>query len=68
LKAKRLMKVNRFYYADERKSDGGFISQEISGENHGKFYLKLAEGAPGVPWDATFVGSEYVDFGGKAFW
>ncbi|EHK96923.1 putative Uncharacterized oxidoreductase T05C12.3 [Glarea lozoyensis 74030] len=49
----------KFYYADERKPDGGFISQEISGENHGKFYLKLAEGAAGVPWDATFVGSEY---------
>jgi len=57
-----------FYYADERKPDGGFISSAISGENHGKFYLKLASGEGKVPWNATFVGTEYVDFGGKAFW
>jgi hypothetical protein len=52
----------KFYYADERKADGGFANMDISGENHGAFYLKLVEGKEKFPWNVTFVGTEYVDF------
>jgi hypothetical protein len=52
----------RFYYADERKADGSFANMEISGENHGAVYLKIVEGKEKLPWNVTFVGTEYVDF------
>lgn len=57
-------KANRgsFYYADERKADGGAVYRAIDGEAHGKFYVELSEKDQG-PWLATFVkGIGYVDF------
>ena len=54
--------ICRFYYGDERKSDGSHGGQGISGENHAKFYLKLAERIEQGPWKATFVGDTYVEF------
>lgn len=54
-----------FYYADERKADGGSVGGEINGDNHAEFFWKLVGKKEQGPWDATFVGHEYVDFGGK---
>jgi hypothetical protein len=53
---------HRFYYGDERKADGSHGGMGISGENHAKFYLDLAESEQQVAWKATFVDGKYVDF------
>lgn len=50
--------VNRFYYADERKTDGGPAYMDISGEGHAKHYVELAEGEKQGPWQQTFVTGE----------
>ncbi|EFZ03293.1 short chain dehydrogenase family protein [Metarhizium robertsii] len=57
-------KEYKFYYADERTSDGHGVSLEaLSGEEAAKFYLDLAEGKQNPPWYATFVrGKGYVYF------
>ncbi|CAG8974797.1 hypothetical protein HYALB_00000410 [Hymenoscyphus albidus] len=54
----------RFYYADERKADGDPVGTQINGENHAQFFWKLASAAEQGPCLATFVVSEFVDFGG----
>ena len=52
-----------FFYADERKPDGALAGQQIDGPAHAEFYAQLANGAEGVPWQATFVkGKGYVKF------
>ncbi|KAG9232028.1 hypothetical protein BJ875DRAFT_97888 [Amylocarpus encephaloides] len=56
---------SNFYYADERKADGSPIGQIVGGQNHAEFFLKLASEKTQGAWDATFVGNEFVDFGGK---
>jgi hypothetical protein len=54
---------NRFYWADERKADGGPANLDISGEAAADFYWELAEGKTEVPWRATHVkGVGYVHF------
>jgi len=56
----------KFYYADERKSDGSPAFSAIDGEAHGRFYVQLAEDERQGPWLATFVkDSGYVDFSGS---
>ncbi|CAG8958574.1 hypothetical protein HYFRA_00009891 [Hymenoscyphus fraxineus] len=54
----------RFYYADERKADGDPVNLNINGDNHAQFFWKLACASEQGPCLATFVGSEFVDFGG----
>ncbi|KAH6689923.1 hypothetical protein BKA61DRAFT_533224 [Leptodontidium sp. MPI-SDFR-AT-0119] len=54
-----------FYFGDERKADGTPANYEISGENHANFYLELASKKEQGPWNASFVGSKYVDFSKK---
>ena len=53
----------RFYYADERKSDGTPAYSAIDGEAHAKMYIELSEGKTQGPWQQTFVkGEGYKDF------
>ena len=47
--------INRFYYADERKSDGSAAFKDIDGEAHAEHYLKLSEGKDQEAWQQTFV-------------
>ncbi len=57
---------SRFYYADERKADGGPAGGAIDGQAHADLYLKLAEDKIQGPWWQTFVkGSGYVYFTAK---
>ncbi|KAM3157108.1 hypothetical protein ABEW05_002300 [Botrytis cinerea] len=56
----------RFYWADERTTEGGHVGKAIDGEAHGEFYYELATSEDPLTWDATFVaGKGYVDFNGK---
>ncbi|ATZ55418.1 hypothetical protein BCIN_12g00160 [Botrytis cinerea B05.10] len=56
----------RFYWADERTTEGGHVGNAIDGEAHGEFYYELATSEDPLTWDATFVaGKGYVDFNGK---
>lgn len=53
---------NRFYYGDERKTDGTAIYR-VNGDAHAEEYWKLAEAKEQGPWLQTFVkGRGYVDF------
>ena len=52
---RELTELYRFYYADERKPDGGPAFMDISGEAHAEFYIQLAEGKAQGPWQQTFV-------------
>ncbi|KAI3397701.1 hypothetical protein diail_10470 [Diaporthe ilicicola] len=45
----------KFYYADERNSDGSPAYGAIDGPAHAKFYTELAEGTSQGPWSQTFV-------------
>jgi len=52
----------KFYYADERKAEGG-AAFKIDGDAHAKLYLELAEGKEQGPWQQTFVkGVGYKSF------
>ncbi|OAL07069.1 NAD(P)-binding protein [Phaeosphaeriaceae sp. SRC1lsM3a] len=48
----------KFYYADERKTDGGPAYMDISGPGHAKHYVELSEGEKQGPWQQTFVTGE----------
>lgn len=53
----------RFYYADERNTDGSPAYAKIDGEAHGGFYSALAEHKTQGPWQQTFVkGAGYQKF------
>ncbi|CRG92701.1 hypothetical protein PISL3812_09767 [Talaromyces islandicus] len=53
----------KFYYADERGTDGKLAGKGISGEAHAQIYKKLSEGSTQGPWLQTFVpGKGYVAF------
>lgn len=53
----------RFYFADERKTNGDPAYSRIDGPAHAEAYLKLAEEPAQGPWLYTFVkGKGYVDF------
>ncbi|KAL7805011.1 hypothetical protein V8C44DRAFT_352447 [Trichoderma aethiopicum] len=53
----------KFYFADERKSDGSPVYGAISGPAHGAFYTALAAQKTQGPWNATFVKDQgYVAF------
>ena len=55
-------KRNRFYYADERKSDGMPAMGDRSGPAHAKFYTWLSEQKEQGPWRATHVEGVYTAF------
>jgi hypothetical protein len=46
--------VDRFYYADERKPDGGPIYR-VNGDAHGEMYWELSQGKEQGPWMQSFV-------------
>jgi hypothetical protein len=52
----------RFYYVDERKTDGS-AAFRVDGEAHGKMFWELVEGKSQGPWLQTFVkGEGYKNF------
>lgn len=58
-----LIRLTRFFYADERGEGGKMKGLELDGPAHGEFYAQLAEHQKDVPWHATFVkGKGYVKF------
>jgi hypothetical protein len=51
----------RFYYADQRQTDGG-PSIPVDGEAAGEVYVELAEKKEQGPWNYTFIkGKGHVD-------
>ncbi|KAI9712663.1 MAG: hypothetical protein M1820_001284 [Bogoriella megaspora] len=48
----------RFFYADERKPDGGPMGSVPGAEAAAEFYSQLASGADEIPWHATFTAGE----------
>jgi hypothetical protein len=59
----KLTRYSRFFYADERNSDGNQVGGKVDGAAHADFYWDLAAGRAEVPWHATFVkGRGYVKF------
>ncbi|OIW28753.1 hypothetical protein CONLIGDRAFT_703890 [Coniochaeta ligniaria NRRL 30616] len=54
--------IGKFYYADERKSDGS-PKYRIDGDAHANLYWELANGKAQGPWMQTFVmGVGYKSF------
>jgi len=54
---------SRFFYADERTSDGKIKGMAIDGDAHADFYSSLAKHEGNVSWHATFVKDKgYVQF------
>ncbi|EGR51305.1 uncharacterized protein TRIREDRAFT_104060 [Trichoderma reesei QM6a] len=45
----------KFYFADQRKSDGSPVYGAISGPAHGSFHTELAAQQSQGPWNAIFV-------------
>lgn len=64
-----LTSLSRFYYADERQTDGG-VSIPVDGPAAAEAYLELAEDEEQRDWEYTFVkGLGYTKFGEpKAPW
>lgn len=57
--------TRRFYYVDERKTDGT-AAFKVDGEAHSKIFWELAESKRQGPWLQTFVkGEGYRDFGSQ---
>jgi hypothetical protein len=57
------LKLDRFFYADERHGDGKIKGMAVDGQAHGEFYAQLASHRGNVPWHATFVKDKgYVSF------
>ena len=55
--------ATRFFYADERASDGKSKGQALDGDAHAEFFAQLATKPRDVPWHATFVKDKgYVKF------
>ncbi|KIV96925.1 hypothetical protein PV10_00738 [Exophiala mesophila] len=53
----------KFYYTDQRQSNGAPMGTGVEGDAAGIEYLKLAERQDQGPWDYTFVkGEGYKDF------
>ncbi|KAK6376217.1 hypothetical protein LTS17_007468 [Exophiala oligosperma] len=53
----------RFYYADERTSEGLPVMRDIDGTIAGKVYLDLAEAPEQRPWNYTYLkDGKYQDF------
>ena len=53
----------RFYYGDERLSNGDFASGAISGVAHAERYWELSQDRKQRPWMDTFVaGQGYKEF------
>ncbi|KAK5047034.1 hypothetical protein LTR84_006976 [Exophiala bonariae] len=53
----------RFFYTDERTSDGKMKGMALDGDAHAEFYASLIEHEGQVPWHATFVKDKgYVEF------
>ncbi|KAI2476130.1 hypothetical protein Ptr902_12406 [Pyrenophora tritici-repentis] len=53
----------RFFYADQRLSDGAPMLNGVSGPAHGELYAQLVQHEGDIPWLVTFVqGKGYVKF------
>ncbi|OTA70015.1 NAD(P)-binding protein [Hypoxylon sp. EC38] len=61
-------KPYKFYYADERRESGQYVTTDINGPAHAEAFLELAKDAKQRPWDYTFVkGKGYVEFPRQEF-
>lgn len=57
-----IISMLRFYYVDQRQSDGG-ITYPTGAEAHANTFLELAQDPKQRSWHYTFVdGKGYVDF------
>ena len=55
--------ILRFYFGDERTSEGGSVFAGIDGPAHAEHYLKLVQDPKQQAYDYTFVkGKGYVKF------
>lgn len=54
-------KIDRFFFADERKADGSDAGSKPSAEGHAKIYLQLTED-DSLPTYVTFVDGKYHEF------
>lgn len=50
-----------FFFADERKADGGPVGSKPDADGHARFYLSLVEDDE-VPYYATFLDGKYKEF------
>ena len=58
-----ILRLARFFYADERHGDGKFKGMALDGAAHAEFFAQLADHEENVPWHATFVkGKGYAQF------
>lgn len=58
-----VLTCHRFYYVDERTTEGKPMYDDISGPGHADFFASLVEKRSEVPWHATFVsGQGYKKF------
>lgn len=51
----------RFFWADERKADGGHVGSKPDGDGHSELFLRLTEDDE-VPYYVTFVDGKYREF------
>lgn len=51
----------RFFFADERKADGGPVGSTPDGAGHAKIFLGLVEDEE-IPHYVTFVDGKYTEF------
>ncbi|KAI0836713.1 NAD(P)-binding protein [Hypoxylon sp. FL0890] len=56
-------KPYKFYYVDQRREDGHYVTSELDGRAHAELFIGLAKDPKQGPWDHTFVkGKGYVEF------
>ncbi|KAI1778632.1 NAD(P)-binding protein [Hypoxylon cercidicola] len=62
-------KPYKFYYGDERRETGIYMTNELNGDAHAETYLELANDPMQRTWDYTFVkGKGYVEFPRQEVW
>lgn len=52
----------RFFFADERKSNGDTVGFDVSGESHVPVYLELVNGRDDLPYYVTFAEGKVMQF------
>ncbi|KAI1418398.1 NAD(P)-binding protein [Hypoxylon sp. FL1857] len=61
-------KPYKFYYVDQRRETGWYVTSDLDGPAHAEHFLHLVKDAKQGPWDQTFVkGKGYVEFPRQEF-
>ncbi|KAI1140154.1 NAD(P)-binding protein [Hypoxylon sp. FL0543] len=56
-------KPYKFYYVDQRRADGHYVTSDLDGPAHAEVFVELAKDPKQRPWDYTFAkGVGYVAF------